>query len=132
MTIETAVLFGVLFAVMLFGFGLVIGGLLLLSRETSKMPEIIARMNNVEKMCEQLLADVGIELNRPAQEIWRTADGKYEAKSFEELLHHMASDPNGPLSSDEIDAIKSVFEKIMQNPDEDDDDTPKEPWQRGK
>jgi hypothetical protein len=118
-----------LLMVMLFGFGVLFIAILLLSKETSKTPEIISRLLNVEMLTQQLVADVGMELNGANTKIWRSADGKYQANSFDELLQQMSADPDGPLSKDEIETIQSVFDKIMQMPDEDDDE-PTENWQK--
>lgn len=112
------------------GFATTFLAFLLLSKETTKIPEIINRLVNTEMLLGQLAQDVGMEINeREANVQWKTADGKYQASSFEELLHFMASDPNGPLTGEEIDAIKSVFDKIAQN-DSDDEDGPNEPWRK--
>jgi len=107
---------------------LAMGGLILLaSRDTTKIPELIARTTNIEKMLEHLSADVGVEMAGGAvREVWRSADGKYEASSFEELLTKMTNDPNSPLTADEIESIKSIFDKILGESD----DPEKEDWQK--
>ena len=118
----------VLLLVAVVGFATTFLAILLLSKDTTKIPEIINRLINTEMILGQLAQDVGMEINeRDANVRWKTADGKYQASSFEELLHFMASDPNGPLTIEEIDAIKSVFDKIAQN---DDDDGSDEPWRK--
>lgn len=105
--------------VSLFGFGGLAALILFVSRDTTKIPELIARVTNVEKMSEILSADVNAARNEPFTQVWRTADGKYEAGSFEELLTKMAQDPDTPLSSEEIDSLRSIFEKIMGEKDDD-------------
>jgi hypothetical protein len=107
------------------------GLILFLSRDTTRIPELISRLTNVENLTQQLASDVNAEqLNMGGmQEIWRTPDGKYQADSFEGLVSKMANDPEGPLSPDEIDTIKSLFNKILGQPDNDNDE-PEEPWKR--
>ena len=111
-------------------FGILFIAILLMSKETSKISEINSRLVNVEMLSQQLVTDVGLELNNANTQIWRSADGKYQADSFEGLLRQMSTDPSGPLSKDEIETIKSVFDKIMQMPDEDDEDQSMEDWQK--
>lgn len=117
--------------VSLFGFGGLVALLILMSRDTTKIPEIINRVSNIEKLTEHLSADVSGERNI-SRELWRTADGKYEATSFEELLTTMAQDPNTPLSIEEVNSIKSIFEKIMgeTSDDDDDDDDSSSSWKQ--
>lgn len=119
-------LFLVLLIVGLFCTGLILAGILLISRWIALIPEVLARVSNTEQLVIQLSTD-GHSTSEVSPELWRTADGKYTASSFEELLSKMASDPDSPLTTDEINAIKSVFKKIMQE-DLDEDDTPPEPW----
>ena len=116
----------------LFCTALVLGGIVLLSRSTTLIPELLVRTSNVEAIVTQLSADVASVASNEPTELWRTADGKYTAGSFEELLSKMANDPESPLTPEEINAIKSVFKKIMQDDPEDlfnsgDSDTD-EPW----
>ena len=111
-------------------FGILFIAILLMSKETSKISEINSRLVNVEMLSQQLVTDVGLELNNANTQIWRSADGKYQADSFEGLLRQMSTDPSGPRSKDEIETIKSVFDKIMQMPDEDDEDQSMEDWQK--
>jgi hypothetical protein len=110
----------------LFCTSLILGGILLLSKNTTLLPELLSRVAMTEEITRELLNDVRAETSEP-EEIWRTSDGKYTAGSFEELLSKMASDPDGPLTQEEINAIKSVFNKIAQD-DTNNDDEPKEPW----
>jgi hypothetical protein len=107
-----------------------IGFILFMSRDTTRIPEIVSRLTNIENLTQQLSSDVSAEQMNGFQELWATPDGKYKASSFEELISKMASDPNGPLSQEEIDAIRSAFDKILGQPD-DDNDEPDEPWKRG-
>jgi hypothetical protein len=119
MSTDTLALLLSFLIISLFGFGGLAALIILVSRDTTKTPEVVNRVSNIEKIVERLAADVGAERSMPAAEIWRTADGKYEAGSFEELLTKMAQDPNTPLSVDEIESIKSIFEKIMGESDDD-------------
>jgi hypothetical protein len=119
MSTDTLALLLSFLIISLFGFGGLAALIILVSRDTTKTPEVVNRVSNIEKIVEGLAADVGAERSMPATEIWRTADGKYEAGSFEELLTKMAQDPNTPLSVDEIESIKSIFEKIMGESDDD-------------
>lgn len=112
----------------LFGFGGLALLIVLMSRDTTRIPELINRVTNVEKLTEKLSADVNMEQSS-TNELWRTADGKYEASSFEELLTKMVQDPNTPFTSDEIESIDSIFNKIMETPDDDDAD---EAWKKSK
>lgn len=113
------------------GFAAISLAILLLSKDVTKIPEIINRLINIELITAQLADDVNMEINDADAELrWKTADGKYQGSSFEELLHKMSSDPNGPLSADEIDAIKSVFDKITQQPNNNENNEPDEPWKR--
>lgn len=111
-------------------FGILFIAILLMFKDTSKISEINSRLVNVEMLAQQLVTDVGLELNNSNTQIWRSADGKYQSDSFEGLLRQMSADPSGPLSKDEIETIKSVFDKIMQMPDDDDDDQSVEDWQK--
>jgi hypothetical protein len=129
---DTAVIIlaAVVLLVTVVGFATTFLAILLVSKETTKIPEILNRLVNTEMILTQLAEDVNLEMrNDQTPELWKTADGKYQGMSFEDLLQKMSLDPDGPLTSDEIDAIKSVFDKIAQNPD-DDDDSPQEPWRK--
>lgn len=119
MTNDTLALLLSFLIMSLFGFSGIAAMIILISRDTTKIPELVTRVTNIEKLAEQLASDVIAERDSPISEVWRTADGKYEAESFEELLTQMAQDPNTPLSREEIDSIKSIFEKIMGEPDDD-------------
>lgn len=101
--------------------------ILLISKETSKIPELVSRLIGAEMMLTQLINEVDMERDN-RQTMWRSADGRYEASSFEELLHRMATDPDSTLSTDEIEAIQSVFKKISQKSDENPDSS--EPWKQ--
>lgn len=125
MSTDTLALLLSFLIISLFGFGGIAALIILVSRDTTKTPEIINRVSNIEKLVERLSADVSAERDSAVAEIWRTADGKYEATSFEELLTQMAQDPNTPLSANEIESIKSIFEKIMG---ESDDEEPTTGW----
>jgi hypothetical protein len=116
---------------LMLGFGSILCLILFLSRDTTKIPELLARVSNIEELVEQLAAEVSAEIGEPLREFWKTSDGKYTATSFEELLSNMASDPNGPLSQEELDAIRSIFDKIAgESSDSDEDDEDVEPWKR--
>jgi hypothetical protein len=119
MSTDTLALLLSFLIISLFGFGGLAALIILVSRDTTKTPEVVNRVSNIEKLVERLAADVTAERSSPMTEVWRTADGKYEANSFEELLTKMAQDPETPLSSDEIESIKSIFEKIMGQHDDD-------------
>jgi len=118
---------GILVVLMAIGHATTFLAILLISKETSKIPELINRSVNAEMVLQQLAEDVNMEINDDSEVMWRSADGKYQGSSFEDLLHKMSTDPDGPLSADEIDAIKSVFDKIAGQPD---DDEPQEPWRK--
>lgn len=116
-----AILLSFLF-ISLMGFIGIAALIILSSRDTTKIPELLTRTMNTERLMEQLTADVSAETHSvPLQESWRTADGRYEARSFEELLTKMTQDPNSPLTVDEIESIRSVFDKIMGNADDDEE-----------
>jgi len=125
MTTDMLAILLISFITPLFCTGLILGTLLFISRDTTKIPELVSRLVNVERITSKLAEDVNSEIG-PGTERWRSADGRYEASSFEELLSNMATDPDGPLDQDEIDAIKSVFEKIMKN----NNDEPKNDWEK--
>ena len=118
---------GILVVLMAIGHATTFLAILLISKETSKIPELINRSINAEMVLQQLAEDVNMEINDDSEVMWRSADGKYQGSSFEDLLHKMSTDPDGPLSADEIEAIKSVFDKIAGQPD---DDEPQEPWRK--
>jgi CHASE3 domain sensor protein len=128
MSVETLAVLLVLLIVGLAAAGAVFASILLVSRDTTRIPEVLSRLTKTEELITKLSTDVNVELkdNGNISEIWKSADGKYTANSFEELLAMMANDPEGPLTADEINAIKSVFEKITGDHDDDEDD--KEPW----
>jgi hypothetical protein len=134
MNIDTLALLLTFLLVSLIGFFSVIVVMVLISRDTTKIPELVSRVSSVEALMGMLTADVGAEIaashasaiNSP-REIWRTADGRYEAGSFEELLSKMADDPESGLTVEEIESIQSIFEKIMGLPNEDDEDD-EEKW----
>lgn len=86
---------------------------------SNKITELNNEIRDLHSMITSLITDE--DLNN---KLFRTADGKYIANSFEELIDKMANDPDGPLTNDEIDAIRSVLNKIIQEPIDDDD----EPW----
>lgn len=119
MSTDTLALLLSFLLVSLFGFGGLAALIILVSRDTTKTPELVNRVTNIEKLVEHLSADVDAERSSPMTEVWRTADGKYEAGSFEELLTKMAQDPDTPLSADEINSLRSIFEKIMGEKDDD-------------
>jgi hypothetical protein len=128
MSVETFAVLIVLLIVGLAAAGAIFASILLISRDTTRIPELLNRLIKTEDLVTKLSSDVGMELNDTsnASEIWKSADGRYTASSFEKLLSMMANDPDGPLTTDEINAIKSVFEKIIGDVDEDDEET--EPW----
>lgn len=129
MSIELLAVLLILLLVVLFVGGIQIISILLISRDTTRIPEIISRLSGVEAITRGLAADIEMGVDGlSSNELWRSADGKYTAGSFEELLNMVASDPAGPLSADEISAIKSIFEKIMKSPLDDGDDDVNEPW----
>lgn len=135
MDINTLALLLTFLLVSLIGFFSVIVIMVLISRDTTKIPELVARVSSVEALVGMLTADVGAEIaashasamGRP-REIWRTADGRYEAGSFEELLTKMSDDPNSGLTVEEIESIQSIFEKIMGLPNEEDDEDDEQRW----
>ena len=125
--------------VSLAGFSSVIIIMVLLSRDTTKIPEAIARLTNVESIIGELTSDIRAEIVASQteaihpwqpQELWRTADGKYEAPSFEALLSKMVDDPDSNLTTEEKEAIQSIFEKIVGIQD-DDEDKSDDRWKRG-
>jgi hypothetical protein len=130
MSVETLAVLLVLLIVSLAASGVLFATLLLVSRDTTRIPELLSRLTKTEELITKLSADVNLQIddNNNMSEIWKSADGKYTAGSFEELLSMMAGDPDGPLTPDEINAIKSVFEKITGESNDDDDD--KEPWKK--
>lgn len=138
MSIETLALLLTFLIVSMVGFFGLATIMVLISRDTTKIPEVVMRLSHIESLVGELTSDIRAEISASQasemahprlQELWRTADGKYEAESFEALLSKMADDPNSPLSPQEIEAIQSVFEKIMGVQDEDDDQ--EERWKRG-
>jgi hypothetical protein len=125
--------------VSLIGFFSVITIIVLISRDTTKIPETIARLTNVESIIGELTSDIRAEIVASQteaihpwqpQELWRTADGKYEAPSFEALLSKMVDDPDSTLTIEEKEAMQSIFEKIM-GVNDDDDDRSDTRWKRG-
>ena len=131
MNIDILALLLTFLIVSLFGFSILGALILFVSRDTTKVPEILTRLQIVESMLMRLVADVDAEIGTDDKtpEIWKTADGKYTATSFEDLIGMMASDPSGPLSPDEVNAIRSIFEKILGEKDEDDDQD-KDNWKK--
>jgi len=139
MNIDTLALLLTFLLVSLIGFFSVITIIVLISRDTTKIPEVIARLTNVESIVGELTSDIRTEIVAgqtetlhpwQPQELWRTADGKYEAPSFEALLSKMADDPDSSLTIEEKEAIQSIFEKIMGVQDED-NDKPDDRWKKG-
>ena len=129
MSVETLAVLLVLLIVGLAAATAIFASVLLVSRDTVKIPEILSRLTKTEDLITHLSSEVNAEVaNSGMKEVWKSHDGKYTADSFEELLAMMANDPEGPLSEEEITAIKSVFEKITGEPDDDDED--KEPWKK--
>lgn len=57
----------------------------------------------------------------PTKKIYRSADGKYEANSLEELIQKMANDPKAGLTDDELEALKKMFEQIEYDDLEDEE-----------
>lgn len=111
-------------------FGVLFIGILIIARETMKMPEIISRLLNIESLTQQLVSDVGFEMSSIGKPtVFRSADGKYEASSFEELLQLMSGDPNSSLTKEDLDTIKALFQKFLQDQQDDDDDPP-EDWKK--
>lgn len=132
-------IFALLLVLIVVIFVLAVGGglfatMLLMSRDTVRIPEILSRLTRTEDVITTLAKDLDADLNYSGnmKEIWKSSDGKYVANSFEELLSMMANDPDGPLSPDEIATIKSIFEKIIDDDKNDDDsiDNEKEPWKK--
>jgi hypothetical protein len=127
MSVESLAVLLVLLIVGLAVAGAVWASILLVSRDTIKIPELLSRVTKTEDAVNKLLSDVNSDQDDNVTEVWQSQDGKYVAGSFDELLAMMASDPDGPLTEDEINAIKSIFEKITGDSDEDD---ATDPWKK--
>ena len=60
--------------------------------------------------------------------VFKSEDGKYSAATFEQLIEKMKNDPNYQKMNDgDIEELRQLFE---DNSSDDEDDEPKEPWQR--
>lgn len=139
MNIEHLALLLVFLIVSLVGFFSLTIIVMLMSRDTTRIPEVIARIVNMENIIGELTSDIRTEIvagqsesihSWSPQEVWRTADGKYEATSFEALLSKMVDDPDSTLTVEEKEAMQSIFEKIMGVHD-DEDDASDNRWKKG-
>jgi hypothetical protein len=94
-------------------------GFVYLILNASKIDNIIHRLDELQKYMHHIFTDAN---NVPQQQLWRTADGKYTASSFEELLAKMANDPDSSLTEDQVQTLKDIFGKILRDTSKEDDD----------
>ena len=111
----------------LFTVGMCVGTMLLISRDTNKISEILSRVWSIETNVSELTSAVRSDISS-APTTWQSADGKYQASSFEELIAKMAADPNSGLAQEDIDAINRIFGQISHDDSEDDGDS----WKKNK
>lgn len=46
---------------------------------------------------------------------YQSSDGKFEAKTLDELLEKMTSDPNSKIAAEDIEALQRIFEQVLKN-----------------
>ena len=123
--------------VFLFGIGTILLLLVLVLRDSTKLPEINSRLFKVEQMLQSLIGNVQMsqmedsfnealkeqnESSSHAKRIYRSADGKYEADSVDKLLMMMVNDPHSSVDPNDLEALKRIFEQITKNIENDEDD----------
>lgn len=89
---------------------------LLIYEKISNIPMILTKVDN--------MANLLTELNAIAQgdsaPRYKSADGRYAADSMEELISKMANDPESSLTDDDVEALKKIFEQIIDEEEDDD------------
>lgn len=115
-----ATLFLIQTMILIAGFLGIAALVLLLSKNVVLIPELLQRIINLENSFINTTSDT--EEDYSTHTLWQSADGRYKANSFEELLSKMLDDPNSPFSPEEIEAIKSALNKIMGNKNDEEDD----------
>jgi len=114
-------------------FGLIcltIIGVLLLER-TSKMDQLLFRMETIETYLRDLSSTVNdAQLQGSPTPVFRSIDGKYEASSLEELIQMMQANGEGPASVDTRNMTEDQMRKFIDSIQLDDDDEDTEPWKK--
>ena len=126
------------------GTGVIIYLLGLVLRYVSGVPDMSSRLWKMENIVEQISTTIQINhlensmndaLNEQMEAnartphgrtIYRSADGKHEASSVEELLLKIASDPGTGIDPNDVEALKRIFEQIGKEIEEDEEDEDEE------
>jgi len=134
MEISSGVIFILGLLVFLFGFGVIITMLLIALRDIAKLSEINNRTFKMEHMLGQISTNMQLgQMENSMNEVlkekgsdghttYRSADGKHQADSVEELLMKIASDPGTGVDPGDLEALKRIFEQIGKDIEDDDDD----------
>ena len=99
------------------GLASILGKVISLEAVTSKMGE---GFTEVIALTEDMLGRLGMEAGGYSHQVYKTKDGKYTAKSLDELLNKIREDDaeSEYFSDGEINKLRNMFEG-----DDDDEDT---------
>lgn len=84
---------------------------LLVYDKISSVPLIYDKVDAVEKNLN-ILASMMVEGNMSTPR-FRTADGKHEGDTIEEVVSKMVNDPESELTEEDIETLKKIFEQII-------------------
>lgn len=97
--------------------------LVLIAKDTAKLPDMSTRLIRMEHMLFQLLTQTQLQsvLSEASgkRAVFRTPDGKYSASSPEELMNKIMNDPDYPKNDEEL---RKYFEDMMGDEDDEDED----------
>jgi len=104
----------------------ILGALLIVIRDTSKIPDISIRLIRTEHVLNQLmfnmqLQDMAHTLDgQKGKVMFKTPDGKHTASSPNELIEKIMNDPEYNIEPKNQDGLRRFFEELMK----DDEDEP--------